>query len=348
MKSFNWKDTTIQDDKKIEHAIKSLINSQLQICLIVDKKNRFIGTITDGDIRRGLLKGFSLNSPLKKIINKNCLVVGKEEKKKNIKQLMLNNSIYQIPVIDKNKKIFDLYTLSNISEISKIENTIFVLMAGGFGKRLMPFTKNLPKAMLKVGSHTLMEHIIYHSKNYLFNDYYISIFHLKNKIKNFFQNKINNNINIKFIEERKPLGTIGSLYYLKNKRKKFRNIVVSNCDVITNINYHDLVKYHNELKSDITMVVKFDQQKSKYGIVNSKKNILTSIKEKPERFELINLGIYVINKSVLKYTVGKKIDITEIIEKKNLKTSVFPVNTRFYDFGDKTVYLKNKNKKKLF
>ena len=228
---------------------------------------------------------------------------------------MLNNSIYQIPVIDKNKKIFDLYTLSKISEISKIENTIFVLMAGGFGKRLMPFTKNLPKAMLKVGSHTLMEHIIYHSKNYLFNDYYISIFHLKHKIKNFFQNKINNNINIKFIEERKPLGTIGSLYYLKIK-EKFRNIVVSNCDVITNINYHDLVKYHNELKSDITMVVKFDQQKSKYGIVNSKKNILTSIKEKPERFELINLGIYVINKSVLKYTVGKKIDITEIIEKK--------------------------------
>ena len=148
-------------------------------------KNRFIGTITDGDIRRGLLKGLSLNSPLKKIINKNCLVVGKEEKK-NIKQLMLNNSIYQIPVIDKNKKIFDLYTLSKISEISKIENTIFVLMAGGFGKRLMPFTKNLPKAMLKVGSHTLMEHIIYHSKNYLFNDYYISIFHLKHKIKNFF------------------------------------------------------------------------------------------------------------------------------------------------------------------
>lgn len=347
MKSFNWKDTIIQEDKKIKDVIKSLINSQLQICLIVDKNKKFVGTITDGDIRRAFLKGLNLSSPIKKIINKKCLVVRKNLKKKQIKELMLQNSINQIPIIDKSKKIIDLVTFKNLYETPKIKNTIFVLMAGGFGKRLLPFTKNIPKAMIKVGSKTLMEHILNYSKNYSFDEYFLSVFHLKKKIINFFQKKENRHHKISFIKEDRPLGTIGSLFYFKNK-KKFENIVVSNCDIITNIDYYELVKYHNELKSDITMVVKFNSQISKYGVVNTKKNIITSIKEKPERFELINLGIYVLNKKVLKYIKKEKMDVTELIEKNNLTTTVFPINTNFFDFGDKAVYLKNKNKKRLF
>ena len=126
MKSINWKDTIIQEDKKIQDVIKSLINSQLQICLIIDAKKKFIGTVTDGDIRRALLKGFNLNSPLKKIINRKCLVVRKNLKKKQIRELMLQNSINQIPIIDKSKKVIDLVTFRNISETPKIKNTIFV------------------------------------------------------------------------------------------------------------------------------------------------------------------------------------------------------------------------------
>ena len=269
MKSFNWKDTTIQVDKKIEDVIKSLIKSQLQICLIINKKNKLIGTITDGDIRRGLLNGINLSSPLKKIINPNPLIANPKTKKKDIKKLMLQNSVYQIPVVDKNKKIKNLFTLKNINETPKINDTIFVLMAGGLGTRLHPFTKKLPKAMIKVGSRTLIEHIIDHSKNYSFIKFYISVFHLKDKIISFIKKKEKYS-DIKFIIENKPLGTIGSLSYLKSY-KNFENIVVSNCDIITDINYYELVNYHNELNSDITMVVKFNQNKSKYGIV--KKNL---------------------------------------------------------------------------
>ena len=346
MKNFNWKDTTIQADKKIEDVIKSLIKSQLQICLITNNKNKLIGTITDGDIRRGLLNGLTLSSSLKKIINKNPLIANTDTKKKDIKKLMLQHSIYQIPIVDRNKQIKNLFTWKNINENPKINDTIFVLMAGGFGTRLHPFTKKLPKAMIKVGSKTLLEHIIDHSKNYSFNKSFISVFHLKDKIISFIKRKKEYD-DIKFIREKRPLGTIGSLSYLKSY-KNFKNIVVSNCDIITDINYYELVNYHNELNSDITMVVKFNQLKSKYGVVNTKKSILTSIKEKPEKFELINLGIYVIKRSVLKFLKKEKRDITYLLDNFNLKTRVFPINTNFFDFGDKDVYLKNKNKKKLF
>lgn len=331
----------------IYQAIKNLSDSGLRIVLIEDDKKKFIGVINDGDIRRAFLKGAGLNTSIEKFINKNSIFTNNENKG-SLKILNLLNKINEpIPVINR-KKIFGLITARKLrlkkNEKSPLANIGLVIMAGGFGTRLLPLTKKKPKALLKYKTKTLLEHIIDNASSYGVKNFYLSVYYMKNKIKNFFKNKKFLNKKIYFLDEKKPLGTIGSLSLIKNISNNF---IVLNCDVISNVNLKDLYNSHNKSKCLMTLSVKKIKLKNPYGTIISKGKNLVSIKEKPDQNFDINAGIYVFNKQIIKLIKNKKFkQIDELINylvEKKIKINIFHMVEKWQDFGQDIDKLKKYN-----
>ena len=225
----NWKKALLDEDSTIRSAIKCLNESGLQVILVVNKKKKLIGTITDGDIRRKLLEGFSIKNSIKKIINKNCLTANPSISEYMMNKLMEINEIYQLPIVDKNKKVIGLKVWRKTLISNQYENTIFI-MAGGKGKRMLPYTKNKPKPLLFLGNKPVLEHILAKAKSEGFKNFIISTKYLGHMIRNYFKNGEKWNIKIKYVNENFFLGTAGALALLHPKPKL--PFVVCNGDVV--------------------------------------------------------------------------------------------------------------------
>ena len=338
-----WRSTVLQDNKKIRDAINRLNSSSLQIVLVVNKNNKFVGTITDGDLRRGMFSGLNLNDNITKIINKKSTFVNPDLSYEDAKILMKANSIRHIPIIDKSKKIVGLHLLSDISNIS-IPNT-FVIMAGGLGKRLRPFTKNTPKPMLKIGNKPILEHIILKAKSNGFKNFIISVHYLHQKITNYFQDGKKLNVKIKYIYEKIPKGTAAGLKKLKIKNKD--PILVTNGDVISDVDYARIIEYHKNNKSDATVVIRNITQKNHYGVVKLKNTKVIGFEEKQSFIININTGIYVLNNNLLRLLNNKHEDMPNFLEKlrkKNKKVIAYPIYESWVDIGTKLNFQNIKKK----
>jgi dTDP-glucose pyrophosphorylase len=319
----------LKENCKIIDVVNNLNESGLKIVLIINKNNNFKGVLTDGDIRRALIKKLNINDEIKDIINKNPKFINfKDKDKDKIKKNLNFQSIDAIPIIKK-RKIFGLFVKNNY----EINNPI-IIMAGGYGKRLGLLTKNNPKGMLKYKGRPLLEHIISNAKKNYFTNFYISVFYLKNKIKNYFKNGSDINIKIEYIEEKKPLGTIGGLRNLKNINKDF---IVTNCDVISNIDYNSILKFHIKNKADLTIAVTKFTYRNPYGVINAKKNIFLSFEEKPEINFNINAGLYVFNPKIIniikKFNFKQINELVDYLNKNNFKILLFPLYEKWLDMG---------------
>ena len=210
-------------------------------------------------------------------------------------------------------------------------------MAGGYGKRLLPLTKKKPKALVKIHNKPMVEHIILRAKKSGFYNFILSINYLGNQIKKYFRKQKNFEAKISYIKEKKPLGTAGSLYLLKNL--KDQHVLVTNCDVISDIDYFDVIKYHKFNSADVTMVVKRYETKNPFGVIETKGNNFVSYYEKPVKYENINAGIYVFNVKTFKFLKKEKYkDMNEFFEdlvKLGKKVIVYPVHEMWTDFGTK-------------
>ncbi len=339
----NWKSTILNDNKKIKDAINRLNRSSLQIILVVNKDNKFVGTITDGDLRRGMFGGLKLNDKITKIINKKSTFVNPNLSYEDAKILMKANWIRHMPIIDKTKKIVGLHLLDNISNIS-LPNT-FVIMAGGLGKRLRPFTKNIPKPMLKIGNKPILEHIILKAKSNGFKNFIISVHYLHKKIRNYFKDGKKFNVKIKYIYEKIPKGTAAGLKQLKIKDRY--PILVTNGDVISDVDYAKIIEYHKNNRSDATVVIRNITQKNHYGVVKLKKTKVIGFEEKQNFVININTGIYVLNNNLLKLLNNTHEDMPNFLEKlrkKNKKVIAYPIYEKWVDVGTK-VHFQNTKKK---
>jgi dTDP-glucose pyrophosphorylase len=337
----------ISPDKTIRDALVK-INLNHQKCLTVtDKSKKLLGIISDGNIRRGLLKGLKLEDQIKNIYSKKNIIFFykknftlKEAKKKLIENYH-NTYIGIIPVVDDKKKIIDFVTLdeSHIDTKTKKKNTTkTVIMAGGLGLRMRPFTNVFPKPLTPIGNKTVSEHII---ENFYENGFVKFIFSINYKsklIKAFFQDYKKNDISISYIEEPKPLGTAGSLTLLKNRIKE--NFFVINCDSILNIDYGSVLNYHQDQKNKITIVVSMKNITVPYGVCSLKKNgTLNKVDEKPTKRYLVSTGLYVLSPDVLKLIPkNSKYDFNELInsaKKNKMKVGLFPIeDTSWKDIGN--------------
>ena len=338
-----WKETILTTKAAIQDVLKNLNKSGSRITLIVNHKKEFQGTISDGDIRRALINRVEQNASIQKIINKNALIVSPETKHEIVLGLMLKNKIQQIPIINKNNKIVGLYLWDEVAAHKKIPNTM-VIMAGGRGTRLGKYTKNCPKPLLPVNGKPMLERIIERAKLQGFENFLISINYLGQMIKEHFSDGKKWNIKIDYIKERQPLGTGGALRLISPKLKL--PFVVSNCDIMTDFHYGELLDFHCNHNAEATMAVRNHEWENPYGVVRTKGVDIIGFEEKPVVRSNINAGVYVLEPSAIGVIKkNEKLDMPNIFERlkaKNLRTIVYPVHEPWLDIGIPEDYFKVK------
>ncbi|MBD1171860.1 CBS domain-containing protein, partial [Pelagibacterales bacterium SAG-MED04] len=331
----NWKKNILNKDSSINDAIKLLNVNISKIVLIVDDKKKLLGTITNSDIRRVLIKGYTKKDSIIYALNKKPITTKNSSNKKSILNLMIKNKINAIPLLRSNKKVVGIYLLSTNNNI-KINDTIICIMAGGKGKRLLPLTKNTPKPMLKISGKPMAERLLIKARNEGFKDFVFSVNYLYKKITSFFKDGKKWGTKIKYVLEKKPLGTAGSLALLQFN-KAINTIIVINCDVVTKLKLRDFLVFHKTHKQIATVASIIHETKNQFGIIKTKGSRLVEIVEKPVQKNYVNAGIYAFNKSIIDYIPkNKKIDINELFKKillKKKKIVVYPLHEPWADVG---------------
>jgi dTDP-glucose pyrophosphorylase len=341
------KKTFIYLDQTIEDALKIIQFSNFKICNVLDKKDIFKGVLNDGDIRRALLRGKNLKSKINDIYKKNPLIVRENYSENEILKKLDIRGIDEAPII-KNRKVIGIFNnKTSISEESKIP---VVIMCGGLGKRLKPITNQIPKALVKINNIPMMSIVINKIKKYGFKKFIFSTYYKSSLIKKFYKSGKSLNINIKYIRENKPLGTAGSLSLIKNEIKE-KNFILTNCDVISDINYKNLLDFHIKNKADLTIAVKKFTTENLYGEISLRGINVSKIVEKPKKNIIINSAIYVLNTKCIKILENnQRINMNDLVTKlldENKKVIAFPFFENWHDLGTKVDLKGFKNSKDL-
>ena len=331
----NWEKSILKESNTMQEAVQVLDEEALRIVMIVDNDYKLIGTITDGDIRRGLLRHLPMNTSLSEVMFREPTVASVEDDRDKILMQMKALDLMQIPLLDKEKRVVGLETIKHILENNRYENPVF-LMAGGFGKRLRPLTNNTPKPLLKVGSKPILESILEQFIDAGFYNFYISTHFKAQMVKDYFGDGSKWNVNINYVFEEKPLGTAGSLGLLP-KNLLDLPILIMNGDLLTKVDFVELLNFHNRLNGDATMCVREYDFQVPYGVVKSKDHIITSIEEKPRHSFFVNAGIYVLNSSMLDNIDGQSyLDMPELIQRQidnSGQVTLFPIHEYWMDIG---------------
>jgi dTDP-glucose pyrophosphorylase len=324
-------------------ALQKLNKNDVKI-LFVKEKKKIVGTLTDGDIRRILLKENHTKISINHKYNKKFLFFfEKNFNSEKANKIMRRKQIFAAPILNYKRELKDLYFLNQQTQ-KKINADVFIL-AGGLGKRMGLLTAYNPKPMLLLGGKPLLESIIYSFKEFGMSNFFISINYLGKKIENYFRDGKQLNVKIKYIKEKTPLGTAGSLSLLKNKLEN-KNLIIINGDIFTKLNYYNLLKFHDDNHNDVTICSRQFTNVIPYGIINlnykSSINKLI-INEKPTYKFQISAGIYVFNRELLKnIKKNKYLDMNVLLNSlsKNKKIGVFPVHEDLVDVGDYQSYEK--------
>lgn len=330
----NIKQYTVTVGDELKKAIEIIDQGSIGIAIVVNSKFQVVGTITDGDVRRALLKGINLSDNLDEVMNKNSIVAGEEYSRKELVALAKKHAINQIPIINDEKELVHIETFHNsLGETSKL-NTV-ILMAGGLGKRLMPLTENTPKPMLVVGDQPILETIIKNCVKYGLKKFIICVNYLSDQVKDHFGDGSNWGIDIEYVDEEKKLGTAGALSLITKEFNE--DVIVMNADLLTNVNFDQLLSYHKSEKSYATMCVKEYDFKVPYGVVKANDNVISSIEEKPVHRFFINAGIYVLSASVLtRIESNQYLDMPQLFNKlleEEKKLVTFPIREYWLDVG---------------
>lgn len=335
----NINELFINQDMSIKEAMKRLDITAKKILMVVDDK-RLIGIITDGDIRRWILKNGDLNSLVGEVMINSPIFIYEEDRYK-VKRILKEKSIEAIPVLNSKEEIVDIVFWNNafnskVESYNKIGNPV-VIMAGGKGTRLDPYTKVIPKPLIPIGDIPIVERIINRFEKYGCNKFYMTVNYKKNMIKAYF-NEIEKSYEVSYIDEGKPLGTAGSLHLLKDEIQD--SFFVSNCDILIEGDYSKILKYHKEHKNKITLVTSLKHYTIPYGVIEiNEKSHVKSMLEKPEYDFLVNTGMYILEPEVLEDIPKDTFyHITDLINEyigKGEKIGVYPISEgAWLDMGE--------------
>ncbi len=333
----------------IKEAMKKMDMNGEKILFVIDKlTQRFLGSLTDGDIRRWILSNGSLRESVLKVFNQTPRWVDQEYKISQVKKMMLTDKLEQIPVVDNQAKLVDVLLWENVfsGKVVKADRKIkipVVIMAGGKGTRLDPFTRILPKPLIPINGEAIIKLIMDKFWQYGVEKFYISINHKSRMIQAYFE-ELSVEYQLEYITENKELGTAGCLCRLKGKLQE--PLLVTNCDIIIEHDYRDILDFHNKQQCDITVIGAVKHYTIPYGIceINNGGDI-QDIKEKPEYDFLISTGMYILNPAVLALVPkDRKYHMTDLIEKakqNGMRVKIFPVHEKAWiDIGEWDLYRK--------
>lgn len=335
----NWKDALLQEGATIEQAIRCLNDAALQIVLVINSEGEFVGTITDGDVRRGLLRGLTVQSPTDSIVFRNSLVVTPDMRADMVAQLMRANRIHQLPVVDERHRVVGLHLWDEITAPEQRPN-LMVIMAGGMGTRLQPYTETCPKPLLPVAGKPMLEHIIERAKVEGFSRFVLAIRYLGQMIEEHFGDGSRWDVRIDYLREREPLGTAGALSLLEPSPTL--PFVVTNGDVLTDIRYGELLDFHVRNKAAATMAARMYEWQHPFGVVHTQGVEITGFEEKPVYRSHVNAGVYVLDPTVRSSLPSKgRCDMPALFENVRIaggRTVVYPMHEPWLDVGRPSDY----------
>jgi dTDP-glucose pyrophosphorylase len=330
----NWRDILVDSSTSVKKTLEVINRSSAQISLVVDKNLRLLGTVTDGDIRRGILGGVGLEAEVSRVMFTKPKTAAASDLSEEVLERMKQLQIRQMPILDDSGVVIGLHILDDLIAPKELNNWV-VLMAGGMGKRMLPLTDNCPKPMLKVGGKPVLEIILTQLSQSGFRKFFISVNYMADMIESHFGDGSKWGVEIHYLREKEKLGTAGALGLLPSTPDL--PLLVMNGDLLTKLNMRQLLDFHEAHNAELTMGVREYDFQVPYGVVRLDENKVTNIDEKPIQKFFVNAGIYVLGPSVLKFIPkGEHIDMTAVMDKLiaiKRSVSAFPIQEYWLDIG---------------
>jgi len=324
----------ISPKSSIRDAIEVIDNGAAQVALVVDSNKKLLGLVTDGDVRRGIIKNLSLDGAVSSIMTNSPIVLSLGAKKAEILQLMREKLIHHIPLVDGNGCICSLEVLDDLLKKRSLSNPV-VIMAGGKGERLGSLTKNCPKPMLEVNGKPMLETILEKCIDAGFKNFYISVNYLKDKIIKHFSLGEKWGVNISYLEEGEPLGTCGSLKLLPNNLVD--DILVLNGDVLTDLEYDRFMTYHQKSSNAMTVCTRSHRVRIPFAVMTSSGAKLERFVEKPMYDFQVNAGVYILSPTLIEKIPSKFYNMTDLVDDlldSKSPVGVFPIHENWKDIGN--------------
>lgn len=329
-----WTNLLIGPATTIRKAIETIDAGGMQIVFVVDEEGCLLGTVSDGDVRRAILRSVDLEAPVTQIMNRHPLVARTGDDRDTVLAEMHAKQIHRVPVVDSAGRMVGLDVFDEMVRPARRDNLV-VLMAGGRGSRLHPLTTERPKPMLMVGDKPILENILLNFIEHGFHRFYVSVNYKAEMVKDYFGNGSKWNVTIRYLEETEAMGTAGCLTLLPEAPTQ--PLVVMNGDVLTKVNLHLLLDFHDHHRASATMCVREYDFQVPYGVVKLEDHRLVGIEEKPIQRFFVSAGIYVLEPTALKLLPRKApFDMPNLFEalvQNNMATVVFPIREYWLDVG---------------
>lgn len=329
----DFKDVVVNHTNSFGETIKKMDQHEKSIALVIDEKNRLLGILTEGDIRKAILKGIALDENVKSTMNESpfCLKAGYADGE--MVRIMMENNVFHLPIIDDQKVVKGVVFKDTFVQ-QKILLCPVVIMAGGLGSRLLPLTEETPKPLLTVSGKPMIVHIIEKFRDQGAKEFFISVNYKSTMIEDYLGNGSKYRVKITYVKETDKLGTSGALSLLPEMSSPF---FVTNADVLASVNFKAMYQFHLDNDSTLTMAIKKIQFDVPYGTVSLEHNRIIDLSEKPSVENYINAGIYVIdNHCVREIPASQHYDMTDFIShllSKNRKISGYLINGDWTDIG---------------
>lgn len=324
----------LRADASLLEAFRTIDAGAIRIALVVDENRSLLATVTDGDIRRGLLRGMTLDTPVRQVMHTSPHKLQVGYSREVAIELMRRLTIYHLPVVEADGRVVGIEVFEEL--VAPHDAGVWVvLMAGGLGTRLRPLTDELPKPMLPVGGRPLLETLVRNFEAQGFREIYLSVNYKAEVIHAHFADGLDFGVSIKYLVESERLGTAGALSLLSQRPPG--PIIVMNGDVLTNINFRTLIEFHREQRAQATMCVREYSFQVPYGVVQTDGMHLTRISEKPMKSFFVNAGVYVVEPQVLDLLPkGEPCDMPNLFERvigSDGTAAVFPIHEYWADIG---------------
>ena len=328
------KSLTIAPEATIRSALEAIDRSRRQIALVVDSDGRLIASLTDGDVRRGLLRGVHLDAPVSEVMHRNPTTVTEGAPDAATRRLIAERKFHHIPVVDAAGRLVDLATVEDLFGVRPNPARV-ILMAGGLGTRLRPLTETIPKPMLEVGGRPLLEQIIAGFAEQGFWRITVSVNYKREMVQDYFGDGSAFGVEIDYIEEDQRMGTAGALSLLSERPDG--PFVVMNGDLLVSLRFDGLLDFHKRLQAEGTMVVREYSHQVPYGVVRAEGDLMVGIEEKPVTRHYVNGGIYVLSPDALdRLEPGTPLDMPTLLSDitgTGGRVAVFPLRDYWRDIG---------------